>query len=443
MKLIIQKNCFTVFFIFCLIFQLNAGVFPSVKDYGAVGDGVTDDLPAFNLAISTLSVQGTFVYPTCGIIVVPPGTYFLNGTLVLNSSVHLIGSGAGQAGGIWSTTLKFPADTVGIVVMKGNVNPNQNGGDSTILEGLMLSGGGGSDTTAHGIDVQARVKIQDCSISGFKGNGINLVADVNSRTNANCWAIDTVSLTGNGGHGLYVDGGDTNAGVGKSINSSANGGWGIYDSSFLGNTYLGCHTASNVLGAYKSDNANARNIFLGCYAEGGQPASEIASPSMVIGGLFGTVTGTGYFLIDGKTPSISSTLNGGTINIGKSELLGLVDADHPQWPYRLKYDTGSWYLDWANLSSGVCLELYTRAATPVNGYDRDMSSSNGGIGFPRGYYGGAMKYRGEKSAAPTTGTWQQGDIIYNLQPIAGGYLGWVCVTGGTPGTWKAFGAIQP
>jgi len=443
MKFLTQKKCIYLFLMLILISRLSAGVFPSVKDFGAVGDGVTDDLPAFNLAIASTVQQGTFVYPTCGIIVVPPGTYYLNGTLTLSSSVHLIGGGAGQSGGNWSSTLKFPADTVGIIVTKGNVNPNQNGGDGTILEGLFLSGGGGSDSTAHGIDMQARIKVKDCSISGFKGNGINLVADINYRTNANCWAIDTVNLVGNGGHGLYVDGGDTNAGVGKSINSSANGGWGIYDSSFLGNTYLGCHTASNVLGAYKSDNANARNIFLGCYAEGGQPASEIASPSMVIGGLFGDVTGSGYFLIDGKTPSISSTLDGGTINIGKSELIGLVDDDHPQWPYRLKYDTGSWYLDWANLAAGVCLELYTRAATPANGYARDMSDSKGGLGLPRGFYGGGMKYRGEAAAAPSTGTWLQGDIIYNLQPIAGGYLGWVCVTGGSPGTWKNFGAIQP
>ena len=43
---------------------------------------------------------------------------------------------------------------------------------------------------------------------------------------------------------------------------------------------------------------------------------------------------------------------------------------------------------------------------------------------------------------PTTGSWGVGDIVYNSSPAAAGKLGWVCVTSGTPGTWKAFGAID-
>lgn len=40
---------------------------------------------------------------------------------------------------------------------------------------------------------------------------------------------------------------------------------------------------------------------------------------------------------------------------------------------------------------------------------------------------------------PTTGTWARGDICWNTTPSAGGAVGWVCVTAGTPGTWKIFG----
>lgn len=47
------------------------------------------------------------------------------------------------------------------------------------------------------------------------------------------------------------------------------------------------------------------------------------------------------------------------------------------------------------------------------------------------------------SAAPTVGTWAVGDKVYNTAPAAGGKLGWVCTTAGSPGTWKAFGAIDP
>lgn len=43
---------------------------------------------------------------------------------------------------------------------------------------------------------------------------------------------------------------------------------------------------------------------------------------------------------------------------------------------------------------------------------------------------------------PTAGTWTAGRTVYNATPASGGYLGWVCTVGGTPGTWKGFGLIQ-
>jgi hypothetical protein len=45
------------------------------------------------------------------------------------------------------------------------------------------------------------------------------------------------------------------------------------------------------------------------------------------------------------------------------------------------------------------------------------------------------------SAAPTTGTWVRGDIVWDDTPSAGGTMGWVCTASGTPGTWKTFGSI--
>ena len=49
---------------------------------------------------------------------------------------------------------------------------------------------------------------------------------------------------------------------------------------------------------------------------------------------------------------------------------------------------------------------------------------------------------GKGTAAPTTGTWGQGDYIANSNRVEDGIIGsrfvvmgWVCVAGGTPGTW--------
>jgi hypothetical protein len=50
-----------------------------------------------------------------------------------------------------------------------------------------------------------------------------------------------------------------------------------------------------------------------------------------------------------------------------------------------------------------------------------------------------MTYMG--TAAPTSGQWYAGTRIYNKAPTAGGTPGWMCVTSGAPGTWKAMGNL--
>lgn len=48
----------------------------------------------------------------------------------------------------------------------------------------------------------------------------------------------------------------------------------------------------------------------------------------------------------------------------------------------------------------------------------------------------------KRNSVPNSGTFKVGDIIWNSAPSAGGNIGWVCVTAGTPGTWKSFGDIS-
>lgn len=54
-----------------------------------------------------------------------------------------------------------------------------------------------------------------------------------------------------------------------------------------------------------------------------------------------------------------------------------------------------------------------------------------------------LKGQAARAAAPSSGTHVQGEVVFNADPIASGFIGWVCVTGGTPGTWKSWGAISP
>jgi hypothetical protein len=57
----------------------------SVKDFGAVGDGVVNDSPFIQAALTALSTSG-------GILLFPPGTYKLSTTVNLVSNISVIGS---------------------------------------------------------------------------------------------------------------------------------------------------------------------------------------------------------------------------------------------------------------------------------------------------------------------------------------------------------------
>lgn len=43
---------------------------------------------------------------------------------------------------------------------------------------------------------------------------------------------------------------------------------------------------------------------------------------------------------------------------------------------------------------------------------------------------------------PASGTWNQGDRVWRQFPAAGEPMGWICLAGGSPGTWYPFAAVQ-
>jgi hypothetical protein len=69
--------------------QASTGL-PSVKDYGAVGDGIHDDAPAFGAAATLVG---------SGKIYVPPGTYFWNTAQNFTQPVLFVGNGWNERNG--------------------------------------------------------------------------------------------------------------------------------------------------------------------------------------------------------------------------------------------------------------------------------------------------------------------------------------------------------
>ncbi len=59
---------------------------------------------------------------------------------------------------------------------------------------------------------------------------------------------------------------------------------------------------------------------------------------------------------------------------------------------------------------------------------------------------GALKFNDKLhlsgSAEPTSGAFNEGDVVWNVNPQPGRFVGWVCTQAGNPGRWSGFGRIE-
>lgn len=90
--------------------------------------------------------------------------------------------------------------------------------------------------------------------------------------------------------------------------------------------------------------------------------------------------------------------------------------------------------------NGIAIQTYYLGNSTVDG--NTIWNSNGDIVDTGSTTLLSNATTGLYSAAPTTGTWKRGTVIYNSTPSSAGFVGWVCTASGTPGTWKTFGLIS-
>jgi hypothetical protein len=207
----------------------------NVRDFGAKGDGVTDDLPAFNAALAAMSVHAPFIdVRGGGFLIVPAGNYYLSQTLKITHEVQIFGITGHQGNGGYLqfyrnavgvpqfpsglpggvSRLLFPRGVTGVQIAYGE--SAQAAG--TILRNLVLVGEfeEGVDSLepnqyiipdpaipeekyfnpnylipkvpndpsqiGHGISAKLQVVIDNCFIYHFNGNGIHFVAPSNPPT---------------------------------------------------------------------------------------------------------------------------------------------------------------------------------------------------------------------------------------------------------------------
>lgn len=262
----------------------------SVKDFGAVGDGVTDDLTAFNAALASLSAVGSSVG---GEIIIPSGRYYLSGTWGIRKRVSIIGTNGGDQPTEAACALLFPKNVDGVRFF--SVIDSGTGTDATNsrmvgIEVQALE----KDTSGCGIKATTTVSIEHCFVRDFALHGIEFYGEPTTVGITDFWRADKIRVVNCGGHGLYSHGNDSQIGLASQVECIQNGGYGFYETSPYGSTYIACQAAGNDLGSFYNISATTYygSQYIGCYVEfgnGQQPTFDHST--IVIGGTLQAVAG--------------------------------------------------------------------------------------------------------------------------------------------------------
>lgn len=127
----------------------NITTIVNVKEYGAKGDGVTDDTQAFIDALNA----GVNIY-------IPAGVYVISDGLTLDKYYHIYGEGAGR------TTIKFTGETVsGVISYLITVNTLYS--MKPLIENIAFTGGDNGFLYCSRGGWGASVSLRDCTVKEF------------------------------------------------------------------------------------------------------------------------------------------------------------------------------------------------------------------------------------------------------------------------------------
>ena len=216
----------------------------NVRDFGAVGNGTTDDTAAINAAIAFAGPTGKSVY-------LPAGKYLITSTIAIDWAITLFGDIA-----TIYTQSSYP---YGTVIVKGaavagpalKLNTDKCAIKSLGVVGLAGNTGDGIHLNANGCllkNVQVKYVANDGVRIGGYAAGIN----------ANSCILNNVIVNYNGGSGLYIHSNnvglpDANACAITSLSANFNTVNGVLLGNCYQNTFIGIHIENNTAWGIKLD----------------------------------------------------------------------------------------------------------------------------------------------------------------------------------------------
>ncbi|MGE3245390.1 MAG: glycosyl hydrolase family 28-related protein, partial [Beijerinckiaceae bacterium] len=250
--------------------------FNDVKQFGAEGDGVTDDTAAITAALARLTSGGVLFFPA--------GTYLISSTIDTLSNVTFAGAGMGA-----SIILADAADF--------NMIEVQDGQSDIAFRDLTIKGAATADsTTQYGVIASAsseasRVTIERCRFTN-SNNGISTGSGTGWRVNE-CYFDTLVGVISGTGYGVLVAGSSTRCHVTGCdyLGTSGNGRHAVYLSvnatycRVVGNSVKDCNETAIVCRASTGQGGVHGNIIAGNNIEGGGTVSSDASAAILVAGI--------------------------------------------------------------------------------------------------------------------------------------------------------------
>jgi parallel beta-helix repeat protein len=422
--------------------QLKLQESVSVKDFGAVGDGVTDDTAAIQAAIDAVSANGG------GKVFLPEATYATTTAIKPKSNVHIVGEGA--------STKIVCSGFEAIKLSRDDATDNATPHVNVRLFNFYVESAwdGASPSTVHTcvilefcndcvIDSVYVGKADDAGIkvSGYKKG---IASFTPSFTNpdfgfalrnriSNCTVKDSY-------HGIELAGGAQCDIVDNAIINSyqhgirlAAGGW---NCCVVGNKVMDCdHTA---LYLDYAQNVSVDN----------NPLLKSTRSSLATGISFGVVRDivVSNNVVVGVATDTILTGPSETIIFNSNNVEGYLDFRETN-NVQVFGNLVTQQIRVSGTSEGYAIDNIVGSLTTIAA---DMVQAGGKVMYKNNLLETSKlpaspevqgSILGAASAIPTAGTFRAGDIIFTAAPSAGGTIGWVCTTAGTPGTWKTFGNI--